>query len=153
MTTSQTSMLSEVLHAEKISDETFAYFEERLQNELHNVILEKFIQLEEAGTMNRAALARRVGRPPEMITRWLGIGGNWTVRTISRLVTAMRGQLRIEFLPLREASSVRPTEEDTALLGTIVTWSEDAPHVEANMEETGRTKSYKVVMSIARTAA
>jgi DNA-binding phage protein len=119
MTTSQNSILSEVVQAERISEGTFAYFQERLQNELHNVILEEFSRLENTGEMTRAKLARRIGRAPEQVTRWLGVGGNWTVDTISRLVTAMRGQLRIEFLPLREASSVRPTEEDSALLGVI----------------------------------
>jgi DNA-binding phage protein len=122
MTTSRTTILSEIFEAERISDGTLGYFQERLLNEFHNVILEEFVRQENEKRITRATLARRIGRKPEQITRWLAVGGNWTVKTISDLVTAMHGQLRVQFVPLQAASTGAQEEGEDDIkdwLGTL----------------------------------
>lgn len=90
MTTSQpTSFLSEILSAGRIPVGKLAYFRARLSNRLHEIVLMVFAKLEQEGKINKAELARRIGRKPEQVTRWLGAPGNWTIETVSDLLLGM----------------------------------------------------------------
>ena len=55
---------------------------ERLR--LYEAVIKEFL---ESG-VTKAELARRIGRKPEQITRWLGAPGNWTLDTVSDLLLA-----------------------------------------------------------------
>jgi hypothetical protein len=93
MTTSQSTQekqfLSEILEGKAIPVEKLAYFRARLAHRIHEVVLTEFDQLEDAGEINRAELARRIGRRPEQLTRWLNTAGNWTLDTLSDLLLGM----------------------------------------------------------------
>ena len=90
MITSQpVSFLSEIVSGAPIPPEKLGYFRGRLSNRFHEVVLELFDELERAGKITRAALARRIGKAPEQITRWLGAPGNYTLDTISDLFLGM----------------------------------------------------------------
>jgi hypothetical protein len=51
--------------------------------------LSEFARQESENETSRADLARRIGRKPEQITRWLGSPGNWTLDTVSDLLLGM----------------------------------------------------------------
>jgi hypothetical protein len=89
MTISQTSFLSEILNGETIPVGKLAYFRARLSNRLHELVLLEFDRLSKAGRINRAELAKRIGREPAQVTRWLGAPGNWTFDTFSDLALGM----------------------------------------------------------------
>ncbi|MGD0332853.1 MAG: hypothetical protein ABSA90_06295 [Xanthobacteraceae bacterium] len=90
MTTSQPNIfLSEVVSGELIPPEKLGYFRGRLSNRFHEIVLDLFDELERAGKITRAALARRIGKAPEQVTRWLGAPGNWTLDTVSDLFLGM----------------------------------------------------------------
>jgi hypothetical protein len=90
MTTSQpTSFLSEIVSGAPIPPEKLGYFRGRLSNRFHELVLELFTELERAGKITKAELARRLGRAPEQVTRWLGAPGNWTLDTASDLFLGM----------------------------------------------------------------
>ena len=90
MTTSQaTPFLSDVLGGEQIPIGKLAYFRARLSNHIHELVLAEFFRLERGGKINKASLARRIGRKPEQVTRWLGAAGNWTIDTFSALMLGM----------------------------------------------------------------
>lgn len=86
---SQTTFLSDVLGTEPIPKGKLAYFQARLSNTLHELVLKRFMELENESGFTRADLARRIGRKPEQVTRWLGSPGNWTLETVSDLLTGM----------------------------------------------------------------
>ena len=68
------------------------YFRERLRNAVHEAVLRQFIKCADSG-LTKALLAKRLGRKPEQITRWLGAPGNWTLETVSDLLLAMDCEL------------------------------------------------------------
>lgn len=90
MTTSQpNAFLSEIVSGETIPPDKLGYFRGRLSNKFHELVLDLFDELERAGKITRASLARRIGKAPEQVTRWLGAPGNWTLDTASDLFLGM----------------------------------------------------------------
>jgi hypothetical protein len=108
MTTSpKTPFLSEVLDGEKkIPPGKLAYFRERFRDHLYEVVVTDFLKKEAAGNLTRAQLARRIGRRPEQITRWLAAPGNWTLETVSDLMLAIsKAEPRISTLSLENRAA------------------------------------------------
>ena len=66
-----------------------SYFRARLTNKIHSLIVSEFSKQESLGVISRACLAKRVGKKPEQITRWIGSSGNWTIETLSDLLLGM----------------------------------------------------------------
>ncbi len=110
MTTSQTAFLSEILGDEKIPAAKLAYFRRRLSNHVYAAVVNEFLKLEKAGLINRAELAKRIGRRPEQVTRWLGSSGNWTIETVSDLLLAMKCEPLVSIAPLPTANTGRTAD-------------------------------------------
>jgi hypothetical protein len=70
-----------------------AYFRERLKNRLHELIFLEFLRQEDTYGLTKAELGRRIGKPPERITRLLSAPGNWTLETVSDLLLGMASEL------------------------------------------------------------
>ena len=64
------------------------YLSAYAQDRAHDLVRELFMRESESG-MTRAFLARRSGKKPEQITRWLAVPGNWTLGTMAELLAAM----------------------------------------------------------------
>jgi hypothetical protein len=75
------------------------YFQTRLRNRLFNFILAKFVAEQERG-LTKAKLGRRIGKPPEVINRWLGAPSNLTLDTVSDLLLGISAE---ELTPQAEA--------------------------------------------------
>ena len=75
--------------SDKLALSEIAYFRERTRNEIHAVLVRRFLQHAKANGLTKAELARRLGRKPEQLTRWLTAPGNLTIDTISDLLLAM----------------------------------------------------------------
>ncbi len=90
MTTSPIpSFISELESGGSISEGTLAYFRERQRNRIHELVLKEFLH----SGLTKAEFARRIGKKPEQITRWLAAPGNWELDTISDfLLGATRGE-------------------------------------------------------------
>ncbi len=109
MSTSQAQFLMEILdldNQDEISSHKVAYFRERLRNRLHQVILSKFLTLEDSRGFTRADLAHRIGREPTQVTRWLGAPGNWTLDTVSDLLLGMASELDFTATFLKEKTDI-----------------------------------------------
>ncbi len=104
MTMPPTSFLSEILGSGPIPIAKLSYFRERLKNRLYDLIVTEFLRRESSGALSRADLARRIGRRPEQVTRWLGSPGNWTLDTVSDLMLAMRSEPEISVSSLEGRS-------------------------------------------------
>jgi hypothetical protein len=97
----QTSFLSEISNGETIPLGKLAYFRERFRDRLYELVVSEFLKKERNKELTRADLARRIGRKPEQITRWLGAPGNWTLETVSDLLLAIaKSELDFKLSPL-----------------------------------------------------
>ncbi len=100
-TSPRTPFLSEILSGEPIPLGKLTYFRERFRDRLYELVLSEFLKRESAGEITKAEVARRIGRKPEQITRWLGAPGNWTLETVSDLSLAIgKAELNISLAPL-----------------------------------------------------
>ena len=88
MNTSQISFLYEIERGEMIPLGKLAYLRERTRNVLYDFIIKKFLEAEKNG-LSQAELARRIGKRPEVVSRWLGSPGNWRIDTISDLLVGI----------------------------------------------------------------
>ena len=74
----------------RVPERTLWFYRGRLQHRIYDLIVQEFYRQEDAGLVNRAALARRLNKRPEQITRWLAAPSNWTLDTISDLLVGLR---------------------------------------------------------------
>lgn len=91
------------------------YFRQRQRNRFYELVIREFLK----SGLTKAALARRMGRKPEQITRWLSAPSNWTLDTVSDLLLAIcKGELEDKVsYPLaerQEASRQKPFSETSA---------------------------------------
>ena len=84
--------MSELETGEKIPVGVQAYFQQRLRNNLYDFVVAKFLEQEEAGSLSRADLARRIGKSPAVITRWLSSPRNWRLSTLSDLLLGISAE-------------------------------------------------------------
>lgn len=100
MATSLTPSLPDAGDA-PIPRSTLVFFRERLRTKLYQLVLKEFVRQERAG-MKRTELAKRLGRQPAQITRWLNAPSNWTLDTISDLLIGMGVDPDVTGVPLRD---------------------------------------------------
>lgn len=79
--------ITTLLDKDPINIGVLAYMRERHRGHVYDLVLGEF----ESSAITKAALARRLGRAPEVISRWLGAPGNWTLDTVSDLLFAICG--------------------------------------------------------------
>jgi hypothetical protein len=72
-----------------ISEKKLLYFRRSLQNRFHDLIPKAFAEQEKATGFTQKKLARRIGRKPEGINRWLSSSGNWELDKIGDLLLGM----------------------------------------------------------------
>ena len=94
-TSPRISLISNLSSNEPITIGQFAYFRGRFRNRLHQIILDAFLKKKETG-MTKAMLARRMGKQPEQVTRWLAGPGNLRLDTVSDLLLAMGCELKFD---------------------------------------------------------
>jgi DNA-binding phage protein len=70
----------------------FAYFQARLKNRIHDIVVNHYLHLQKEEGLTKAELARRLKTRPEQITRWLSAPGNWQLDTVSNLLLAMQAE-------------------------------------------------------------
>jgi transcriptional regulator with XRE-family HTH domain len=87
MTTSQITSLSKPTEAELIPKGTLGYFRSRNKNKLYTLVVTEF----KKSGLSQAELARRLGKTPDIICRWLAGPTNWTIDTVSDLLFAISG--------------------------------------------------------------
>ena len=105
MTTFQTVGLSKPTGANKIPTSVLVYMRTRLRQRFHSAILKAFV---ESG-LSQADLARRLGRSPRVVHRWLSSPENMRISTLSDLIFAINGGEPSEQIeqPLEAAPSNR----------------------------------------------
>jgi hypothetical protein len=102
MTTLQErSFFNEIQNGEPIPRHKLAYLHARASSKWYDYIVGKFQAAAKEDNLTQAQLARRIGKPPEVVNRLLGSPGNWTLETISSLLAGICGEeLEPQSLPL-----------------------------------------------------
>lgn len=67
------------------------YFQERLRNRFFEFLLNRFLEQQKRG-LTKAKLARRIGKTPDVVNRWLGAPSNLTLDTISDLLLGIAAE-------------------------------------------------------------
>jgi ribosome-binding protein aMBF1 (putative translation factor) len=94
MSTSQNlSVLSEIHGDDPIPLKTRRYFRRLLQNRIHELVLQAFMDQEEREGLTQKQLAGRIEKAPEQINRWLHTAGNWEIDTLADLLLGMKVRL------------------------------------------------------------
>ena len=78
-----------LLSDEPLEPQHLGYLRARTQNKAHDCVLETFINEAEERGINKAYIARRLGKRPEVVGRCLTAPGNWTLDTLSELLGSM----------------------------------------------------------------
>lgn len=94
MTISQMPFFTEISAGHSgpvIPESKRVYFQTRLRNRLFDFILGKFLDEQKKG-LTKAILARRIGKTPDVINRWLGAPSNLTVDTMSDLLLGISAE-------------------------------------------------------------
>ena len=87
MTSSPTAMLSKPVGSGKVPGPTLVYMRDRNRSKLYSLVLGEF---QRAG-ISQKELAERLGKRPEVISRWLASESNWRIDTVSDLLFAISG--------------------------------------------------------------
>ena len=104
MTSSATrDFLNEIVQGKRIPDAKLAYFGATLCNLIHQAILFGFAKAEKSQNLTKRELARRIGKKPEQITRWLAYPGNLTFNTAAEILIGMG--IQVENLGLANFAS------------------------------------------------
>jgi len=88
MSTFQTQIMKELAEGHDgspIPATKRAYFQQRLRNTFFEFLLSCFAEQQKHG-LTKAKLARRIGKTPDVVNRWLSAPSNLTLDTISDLL-------------------------------------------------------------------
>jgi hypothetical protein len=93
----------------KISKGTLAYVNARNRQREYDVVIREF----QNSGISQSTLACRLGKPPEVVCRWLSRPHNWEADTFSSLLFAISGAVPVYSVsyPLRMATSVSLSAE------------------------------------------
>jgi hypothetical protein len=87
MNTSPNSTLSEPSGSDRIPIGTLGYLRARNKQRIYSLVVDEF----KRSGLSQADLARRLGKNPDIVCRWLAAPGNWTLNTISDFLFAISG--------------------------------------------------------------
>ena len=87
MNTSPTSTLSEPSGTDRVPIWTLGYFRVRNKQRIYSLVVDEF----KRSGLSQADLARRLGKKPDIVCRWLAAPTNWTLNTMSDLLFAISG--------------------------------------------------------------
>lgn len=87
MTYSQITTLCNPAGHGKVPNSTLSYFRSRNRHRLYSLIIKEF----KRSGLSQADLARRLGKGPDIVCRWLASPSNWRLDTVSDLLFAISG--------------------------------------------------------------
>jgi|SRR5208337_59053 len=87
MSTSQASWISAPTEADRVPKTTFSYLRTRNKRRLYSLVVKEF----KKSGLTQAELARRLGRNPDVVCRWLAAPRNWEIDTVSDILFAISG--------------------------------------------------------------
>lgn len=103
MTTSALpDILTDVLDKQPIPADKIAYLVARSKLRLHNFILARLAAAEDASKLDQAKIARRLKVSRARISQQLGVPGNWTIESVTKLAAAIGGEIDYLWMPFQK---------------------------------------------------
>ena len=92
--------LTNILDEEPISSEKIVYLQTRAKLRLHDLILRRFAAAEDRpDRLDQSQIARRLGVSRARVSQMLGVPGNWTIESATKLAAAIGGELDFTWIP------------------------------------------------------
>lgn len=85
----RTSLAIGLLSDDPLDPQHLGYLHARAQNKAHDCVLAVFMEEAETRGINKAYIARRLRKRPEVVGRCLTAAGNWTLDTLAELLGSM----------------------------------------------------------------
>jgi predicted XRE-type DNA-binding protein len=112
-------ILTDILETEPIPSEKIAYLKARAKLRLHNFILKHFAIAEDGpNKLDQAQIARRLGVSRARISQQLGVPGNWTIDSVTKLAAAIGGEIDFAWIPFPVADAKDAAVNLAAQIGT-----------------------------------
>ena len=89
-TTRMTKIKNEIEGADVLSEYALVFFQQRFLNQLYSLVTNEYAKRAKHDGLKKTDIARRLGKDPAQITRWLATPGNLTLKTVSDLLIAMK---------------------------------------------------------------
>jgi hypothetical protein len=105
MSTSRASWLTIPQGDAKVSEGIFGYLTARVRQRAYDIVIREF----KRSGLNKAQLARRWGKDPALVTRFLARPGNWEIDTYTEALFAISGA--VPQLSVGYAQNMQTTEE------------------------------------------
>ena len=120
MTTSaMPDILTSVLEQEPIAPEKIVYLQARVRLRLHDFILRRFAAAEDGpDNLDQAKIARRLHQSRARVSQQLGVPGNWTIDSVTKLAAAMGGEIDFVWVPFPQRAS---SDETLAAMASHIT--------------------------------
>lgn len=109
-------ILTDILEEEPIAPEKLNYLQARVKLRLHNFILRHFAMAEDTEQLDQAKIARRLGQSRSRISQQLGVPGNWTIDSVTKLAAAIGGEIDFLWLPFPEPQPSDASEKTVAAM-------------------------------------
>jgi len=91
-------ILTDILGEEPIPADKIAYLVARAKLRLHDFILRRFEAAEDRG-LDQATIARRLGMTRARVSQLIGVPGNWTIESATKLAAAIGGEIDYDWMP------------------------------------------------------
>ncbi len=102
----ETLVSSDIEKSGKVSAGALAYLAQRARNNCYDYVMSRFL----SSKLNKADLARRIGKSQAQINHMLASPGNWTIRTLAELLAGISDE---EFIPSSKSLKGRPPRNIT----------------------------------------
>jgi plasmid maintenance system antidote protein VapI len=101
-------ILTDILEEEPIPKDKVEYLVARAKLRLHDLILRRLAAAEDAPQkLDQATIARRLGVSRAQVSQQLGVPGNWTVASATKLAAAIGGEIDFQWKPFQTPPSER----------------------------------------------
>ena len=85
---------------EMLSERDIFYYRRRLQNNVYNDVLVRFVELAKKEGLTKRRIAQALGKDEGQLSRLFSEPANWTLATISDLLLAMHAELSHEVVSI-----------------------------------------------------
>jgi hypothetical protein len=102
--------LTNILDDEPIPADKIAYLIARAKLRLHNFILHQFAVAEDNEGLDQVTIKRRLGVSRARVSQQLGVPGNWTLESATKLAAAIGGEIDYRWIPFPKTADGKRSE-------------------------------------------
>lgn len=131
MTTSaMPDILTDIVDEKPIAREKIEYLIARAQLRLHDLILRKFAAAADGpAQLDQKDIADKLGVSKARISQQLGVPGNWTIESVTKLAAAIGGEINYTWMPFPKPQTSDMSDETAAAMAQEIIKKQKAPPI------------------------